>query len=576
MPAAALLALELGDDAKPFLAAGAIALEFERGRDERPRMMLSVRDLMRFWFVVLALATSLAGARAAEVEEEKEAGPGRKARHVVLIVWDGMRPDFVTEEHAPNLWKLAQSGAWFQKHHSAYPSLTAVNAVALATGVYPSESGLLANWEFRPSLDGTKTVRTDSAQTILAGDKKAGGRYLKAPTIAARVREKGGRTALAGTKTASLLQDPEPKADSKSVTLFEGQTLPTTALDEMVKLLGPFPQAKQFPNAAQDRWTTRALTEVLWQEGVPEFSVLWLSEPDYSQHETTPGSKESLAAIQSSDANLGLVLEALEKKKVRERTDVFVVSDHGFSTVERFAESVEAARAAGLEVVTDRAPKRGELRIAGNGGTILIYVGEHDVPTIRRTIDWLQQSEFAGVIFARGGPEGTFALTKVHADLLEGPDIIVAMRWNDSPNAFGVRGVLGANRPKDPAKATHGSLSPFDLHNTLVAAGPDFRRVESNVPSSNYDVPFTIAEILGLVPPADHAGRVLTEALTDPAEPESEVATRILEASRTLPAGEWKQYLRISEVAGTIYTEEGNGEFKARTKSEPSPSRTQP
>src|SRR4029077_2995496 len=27
-------------------------------------------------------------------------------RHVVVVVWDGMRPDFVSEETTPTLWKL--------------------------------------------------------------------------------------------------------------------------------------------------------------------------------------------------------------------------------------------------------------------------------------------------------------------------------------------------------------------------------------------------------------------------------------------------------------------------------------
>ena len=51
-------------------------------------------------------------------------------RHVVLVVWDGMRPDFVTEEDAPTLWKLAKAGIVFRNHHSVYPSATNVNGTA--------------------------------------------------------------------------------------------------------------------------------------------------------------------------------------------------------------------------------------------------------------------------------------------------------------------------------------------------------------------------------------------------------------------------------------------------------------
>jgi arylsulfatase A-like enzyme len=60
----------------------------------------------------------------------------------------------------------------------------------------------------------------------------------------------------------------------------------------------------------------------------------------------------------------------------------------------------------------------------------------------------------------------------------------------------------------------HGTFSPRDVHNVLIASGPafkpDFHRDE--LPSANVDVAPTIAEILGLkLPHAD--GRVLHEAL---------------------------------------------------------------
>jgi len=73
-----------------------------------------------------------------------------KAHHVVVIVWDGMRPDFVAEKTTPNLWKMAQEGVTFRRHHPVYTSSTEVNGTAMATGAYPEHSGLMANREYRP------------------------------------------------------------------------------------------------------------------------------------------------------------------------------------------------------------------------------------------------------------------------------------------------------------------------------------------------------------------------------------------------------------------------------------------
>src|SRR5208337_4453865 len=83
------------------------------------------------------------------------------AAHVVVVVWDGMRPDFVTAETTPTLWKLAQQGVTFRNHHAAYPSMTEVNGTALATGVYPGESGIIANKEFRPAIMASRKVATE-------------------------------------------------------------------------------------------------------------------------------------------------------------------------------------------------------------------------------------------------------------------------------------------------------------------------------------------------------------------------------------------------------------------------------
>ena len=43
-------------------------------------------------------------------------------RQAVLIVWDGMRPDFVSEEKTPALWRLSKEGVFFRNHHAVYPS----------------------------------------------------------------------------------------------------------------------------------------------------------------------------------------------------------------------------------------------------------------------------------------------------------------------------------------------------------------------------------------------------------------------------------------------------------------------
>ena len=100
-----------------------------------------------------------------------------KAKHVLVIVWDGMRPDFVTAEGTPTLYKLAKEGVWFDNHHPVYMSATEVNGTAIATGAYPAHDGVIGNKEFRPDIDPLKPVHTEETDTVRKGDVATHGLY---------------------------------------------------------------------------------------------------------------------------------------------------------------------------------------------------------------------------------------------------------------------------------------------------------------------------------------------------------------------------------------------------------------
>src|SRR2546421_3284201 len=105
-------------------------------------------------------------------------------RHVVVVVWDGMRPDFVSEQNTPTLWKLARSGVIFRNHHSAFPSATIVNGTAINTGVYPSRSGILANHDYQPRVNLKSSIDVVNSRVVRKGDEFSGGKYVAVSTIA--------------------------------------------------------------------------------------------------------------------------------------------------------------------------------------------------------------------------------------------------------------------------------------------------------------------------------------------------------------------------------------------------------
>jgi arylsulfatase A-like enzyme len=504
-----------------------------------------------------------------------ETTPAQKDRHVVVVVWDGMRPDSVTERDTPTLWKLAREGVTFGKHHSVYPTATNVNGAAMATGVYPNRNTLLANREYRPQIDPRTSFENCDAPVIKKGDEVTGGKYLALPTIAEIVRGAGRRVAIAGTKSVAILHDRHAEwtnATSKALTRFAAAPMPASLRDETVNLLGPFLIESGKTSDERNNYATRALTEILWREELPAFSLLWLSDPDLTQHEHAPGSELSLAAVRSSDRNLALVLEALARKKARETTDILIVSDHGFSTIERGIDFAAELRKAGFDATEafQAEPKAGQIMVVGNGGSILFYVIEHDRDVTARLVEWLQRSDFAGVIFAREKFEGTFPLEFARANTANAPDVMVSLRWNPKPNRFGVPGHIITDSKRSPGQASHVTLSEFDVHNTLIASGPDFRRgLTSIIPSANIDIAPTVLHLLGIEAPHKFDGRVLAEALEDGSSKVDPIS-KTLEAHRKFPSGEWRQHLDISLVGETVYIDKGNGAFTS-TSSSPSP-----
>jgi predicted AlkP superfamily pyrophosphatase or phosphodiesterase len=498
-----------------------------------------------------------------------------------------------------------------------------VNGTALLTGVYPGKNGIIANHVYRSDIDLNHAIDVEIPAVVKKGDELSGGKYISVPTIAELIQRAGGCTVIATAKTVGLLLDRHPdvanrlnsvnrvasplaegermevrgsatpatenaatltlpsplqrerrtnsenetRIDSQrakdSVTLFAGKSLPAEILGSITKVLGPFPST----HLQQDSWTTKALTDFFWKDAVPAFSVLWLGEPDLTQHESAPGAPAALAAIKSADENLAAVLAALDQRDARGTTDVFVVSDHGFSTIERSIDLRKILNDAGFAAKTEfeSEPKPGEIMLAGNGGSVLFYVIGHDAKLIRRLVEFLQQSDFAGVIFTKEPVEGTFALAQAKMNPPEpryAPDVVMAFRWNDSKDQFGILGMIDADWQRAAGKGTHATLSRFDMHNMLIAAGPDFRRGETDdLPTGNTDLAPTILQILGSKAPTKMDGRVLSEAMTDIDVPALKPETKTVEATRNFPTGGWRQSLRISRVGSTIYLDEGNGAF---------------
>jgi len=492
-----------------------------------------------------------------------------KAEHIVVVVWDGMRPDFISEHDTPTLHHLAREGVFFRNHHPVFLSATEVNGTALATGVYPVHSGIMANKEYRPALNPLVPLGTESPAALRAGDRLTKGHYLSRLTIAEILHNAGHTTAIAGTKPVVVLHDRKERDAEYRLgqVLYFDKTLPTNTWERLIQELGPHP-TNAWPNAGRDEWTTRALIGPFWKAGVPKFSLLWLSEPDYAQHNTGVGSATARAALKSSDRNLARVLAELDKRGVREKTDVLVVSDHGFSTVMQSVDVARTLQNAGFQAArqfTNR-PASDDIMVVSNGGATLLYVIGQKAKLIRSVVDYLQTQEFTGVLFTRKPSPGAFALDQAFINTPGAPDVVIGLRWSADRNSNGTPGLVfydGSDRKA--GEGMHVTLSRFDMHNTLIAAGPDFRRgFADDLPTGNVDLAPTILWILGIPPPHRMDGRVLTEALTIDGPRVGTPKTTRIEAKNVQEKFIWRQYLKRTALNGVVYLDEANGAAEHR------------
>lgn len=458
--------------------------------------------------IVIGLALSACADRAADTP----------LTHVLVVV-DGLRPDYVTAELMPNLHALGRQGVVFTRHHSVFPTVTRVNSASIATGTYPGTHGLMGNTVYVPEVDPVDSLSTGSKATLDAIDAATGGQLLTAPSLG-EVLAASGRTLLAlssGSEGSGLLLNHTMEGGA---VVHPDFTRPASLRSQIDEVLGAGPTSD---SSIEDR--TRWIVDAYLSFGLdvlhPDLTILWLGTLDTVAHASGVGTPDTLEAIAHVDAELGRLDAGLRDRDIRDRTNLLVTSDHGFSThVGGFDPDRIIADALSLEPADADAETPPVVRAEG-----AIHVRDSDPDAVGAIVQALQRDPEVGAIFTRavepgsdqGIVPGTLSLDLAHWNHERAADILVSATWTDAANEHGYAGQSSNN-----GTAGHGSTSPFDIHATLIAAGPDFREgVEIEVPTGNPDLAPTLLHLFGLAAPPTMAGRILREALRAGPDPES-------------------------------------------------------
>ena len=495
------------------------------------------------------------------------------ALHLVFVM-DGLRPDSINLADTPNLHRLRSEGVWFENSHAVFPTVTRVNSPSLATGAYPARHGMMGNSVYVPAVDPLRAFTNDNFRVLLKLDDATSGQMLTAPGIAELLAATGKKmvaVSSGGTGSALLLSPKAPRGTGIVIADFQPgvqMAFPEAESAAVLKAVGPAPKkggAKDDHDASVN-WVMQVLRDYVLPELRPTVVFTWLTEPDHIQHAFGAGAPESVASIRNDDRQLGLVLDKLETLGVRDKTNVIVVSDHGFAQTAYQVNVRQALADAGLaKADTD------DVVIASSGQAVALHVKNRDAGKIRAVVEFLQRQPWCSVIFTaarRGGAPhegaapGTFALEYAHLGGHErSPDIVFSFLWSSEKNRHGVPGAsytLSNTRtgPVEGTGAGHGGISPWAVRNTMLAWGPDFRRGTTvRAPTANVDVTPTLMHLVGQGGAAARMdGRVMLEALAAGPDPEQVVATT--QALRVQNGG-YRAVLQVSEIAGKRYIDKG-------------------
>jgi len=492
--------------------------------------------------------------------------PQAKPKQVLLIVLDGLRPDYVTPKFMPNLFGLGSRGVVAKNHHSVFPTVTRVNASSMVTGCYPNKHGLLGNTVYFPEVDPAKGLSTGSAGNLEKIQQQTGGKLLLAPSLGEILKGAGKQMLVlssGSTGSAYLLDHTLSGAGIVNVDMIKP--------DELTKWtarLGAVPPDAT-PNLARNRYIFDAYFRVGIEKVKPALTIMWITDPDHTAHEFGTGTSKTIEALHAVDAELGRMLDEMRRRHLLETTNIVITSDHGFSTHVGDGPDSNGADLPGLLIEKGlKASKDSDDVIVVEGA---VYVKNHDIETVTKIVQALQLTPWAGAIFTRAkGPgsleglaPGTLSFDQANWGCDRSADILVSANWSAAANKSGFKGTT-----MQKGTAGHGTSSPFDIHNTLIVVGPDFKSapegkpgIESTIPASNVDLAPTILKLLGIDPSAEMDGRVLNELLkeTGPSGTETPkakvpaVVKRVDTVQTTVGETGYKLYIHSSTYEGHRY-----------------------
>ncbi|HEX7086333.1 MAG TPA: ectonucleotide pyrophosphatase/phosphodiesterase [Vicinamibacterales bacterium] len=381
-------------------------------------------------------------------------------RHVVMISIDGLRPVSYTAPgpaRIPTLRALAARGAWASGVIGVLPTVTYPSHTTLITGVQPARHGIPMNTYVDPE------ARSAGAWYWYARD-------IKVTTLPGAVRARG-LTAASVSWPVTVGMDldynvPEFNRSQhpEALNALRAFSFPPRLIDGYEAAHGPlawpFSDAERTGLAA---WLVRTFK--------PSLTLLHIFDTDSASHAEGPDSPQALEALERADGHVATMIKAVEDAGLADRTDIVIVSDHGFLPLEKQLHPNAIFKREGLIETNENGTITGwQAYYKGNGGSGFVYLRNRDDEALKRRVrellDALAADPANGIEkvwdeqdLAQIGatPDAVFALTMK-------PGFYSGGGHRELLTSLGSRGGHGF----DPNRT--------ELHASLIMAGPSVTR----------------------------------------------------------------------------------------------------
>ena len=382
------------------------------------------------------------------------AASAAKPDTLILVSIDGFRADYLTHHKTPVIEGLARQGVTASMRPS-YPSETFPNHYTLVTGLRPDHHGIVANTMDDPVL-GHFTMENSKDPRWWNGGQPL---WITAD-------EQGLKTAVMFWPGSDrVIRDRQPDYWRP----YDKAFLANDRVDQVLKWLDLPPNQR------------------------PAFVALYFDIVDTEGHRHGPNSKELDAALASTDAAVGRLVEGLKARGLFGTTNLIVTADHGMA-----------------DTAKDR----------------LVYID--DIAGGADRIHAVTLGASAGLSIAPGAPRDTLARLLApheHVQCWAKADAPKALHYGSHPRvppiicAAEVGWYITTHERfasmKDFNLGNHGydPASPY-MAALFVAEGPAFKAGQTLPAFDNVDVEPLMAELLGLkAPKSDGSARVFKSVL---------------------------------------------------------------